>query len=148
MTSLGSGNPTPNDFFLAKLDSHLNHVKSLRIGDASAQEGYSGAGHRSIRVDELNNVSAAFQGTVNFGGADLTATGHDILLAKLTPSFGHLWSKRFGTNSGSNAFPEGVAIDGENNILVTGITSGELDFGLGPLNPQQSSEAFLAKLQP
>ena len=150
LTALGAGGPAATDFFLAKLDSHLNHVKSLRIGDASAQEDASGPGHNSIRTDELNNiiVSAAFTGTVNLGGADLTAAGQDIFLAKLTPSFGHLWSKRFGTAHGSYAFPEGVAIDGKSNILLTGDTQRELDFGLGPLNPEQNYEAFLAKFQP
>ena len=94
--------------------------------------------------------SASFRGTLNWGGNDLAAIGQDLFLAKLSPSFEHLWSKRFGSGDDFFVFPFGVAVDREDRILVTGMTARALDFGLGPLsvNDDEASAAFLAKFEP
>jgi hypothetical protein len=71
------------DIFVAKLDPGGGHLWSSRYGDAGAQMGYG------IAADSAGNVllTGDVQGTVDFGGGTLTATGTDSdgFIAKLTP---------------------------------------------------------------
>ncbi len=108
-------------------------------------------GDKSLQVDSADNIvlSAGFRNTVNLGGSDLTAPGGDLFLAKLTPSFGHLWSKHFAKGIGDFVFPSGLAIDSKNDILLAGTSGRALDFGLGPLTPTSTElGGFFVKFQP
>jgi hypothetical protein len=70
------------DIFVAKLDSSGNHVWSKRFGDASVSVVSATA------IDSAGNVVVAggFGGTLDFGNGPLvSAGGHDVFLAKLTP---------------------------------------------------------------
>ncbi|MDI1447374.1 SBBP repeat-containing protein [Polyangium sp. 6x1] len=72
-------------------------------------------------------MTGEMTGTVNFGGVDLESRGGaDMFVAVYNAAGKHRWSRRFGgaaTQSG-----RGVAIDGEGNVLVTGLYAGALEF--------------------
>src|SRR3990170_6282915 len=78
-------------------DSQLgdSHLWSKRFGSTIDDYGYA------VAVDGNGDVllTGSFQGTVNFGGGNLTSAGlEDIFVAKYSGADGaHLWSKRFGS---------------------------------------------------
>jgi Beta-propeller repeat len=130
-----------DDIFLAKLDPNGAHVWSKRFGDGGSQVGYA------VSTDGAGNVvvTGAFSGTVDFGNGPLVSSGgDDVFVAKLDPSGGPIWSRRFGDLKGQSAI--GVAIDGSDSVLVTGYFSGTLDFGGGPLLATGTGDIFAAKL--
>jgi hypothetical protein len=86
----------------------------------------------SISADNSDNVivTGSFSGTVDFGGGPLTSGGNsDIFIVKYSPSGNHIWSKRFGS-TGSD-IGNSIAVDSGNNILLTGLFSGSVNFGGG-----------------
>jgi hypothetical protein len=82
MVDFGGGNLTSAgsaDIFIAQFDAGGDHQWSRHFGDANAQVG------QCVATDAGRNVivAGAFQGTVNFGGGNLTSAGGlDIFLAK------------------------------------------------------------------
>ncbi|MDI3286817.1 DNRLRE domain-containing protein [Polyangium sp. 15x6] len=70
-----------------------------------------------------------------------------VTVAKLDPTGRVLWSKRFESSS---AYASAVAIDGADNVLITGGFRDTIDFGAGVLdNPLRAlGVAFVAKLDP
>jgi hypothetical protein len=138
LTSVGG-----KDVFVAKFSSSGTHLWSKRFGGTSND--FPGG----IAVDGAGDVaiSGRFQGTINFGGGNLTsAGGEDAYLAKLSGvSGGHVWSKRFGGTSNDNA--AGVDTDGSGNVVVTGSYSDSVDFGGGPLT-SNTLDVFVAKYSP
>lgn len=58
----------------------------------------------------------------------------------------HSWSKAFGGTPGAAGLA--VAVDSENNIIVTGIIRDSVDFGGGPLAHISSDDIFVAKFDP
>lgn len=112
-----------------------------RFGDASGAQVA-----RCVAVDASGNIVVAgtFEGTIDLGGGPLVSEGPmDAFVVKLSPSGEHLWSKRFGGCDEQNI--AGVAVDGDGNILLTGMFNGALDLGGGPLE-SVGGDAFLAKL--
>src|SRR5262249_37974989 len=87
-------------------------------------------------------VTGRFAGTVNFGGATLTASGNDVFVAVLQDSGKHVWSNRFG----NNAIGTTITMDGANNAIVAGSFSNTIDFGGGALMSAGQTVLFLAKL--
>ncbi|PYV09377.1 MAG: hypothetical protein DMG07_23365, partial [Acidobacteria bacterium] len=115
----------------------------------------------SLAADSKGNivVAAAYQfGTVDFGGAPLTAPGLDsMILAKLTPSFGHVFSKIFNPTVAADGTYAGIykvraACDSKNNIVTTGIIDGVGKLVMGSksitLQPPGEETMFLAKFTP
>lgn len=78
-----------------------------------------------------------FKGTANFGNGSISATaGDDIILARYSGVNGnYVWSKRFGGHGTGAADDQihGLAIDGDDNILVSGYFMATLDLGGTPL---------------
>ena len=146
----GAGGPLTSagadDIFVTTLDSGGGHLWSKRFGDADSQIA------ASVAVDDSGNalLTGYFWGMVDFGGGPLASTGQsDVFVAKLDANGNHLWSKRFG----DAAFQVGasVAVDGSDNVLLTGFFGGTVDFGAGPLTSaglDQSADIFVAKLDP
>jgi hypothetical protein len=101
-------------------------------------------------VDTAGDVllTGDFAGTINFGGTNLTSAGYeDIFLAKLlSASGGHSWSKRFGSTTRTD-IGYGVAVDGSNNVAITGFFAYGADFGGGML-VAQDTDIFVAKYSP
>ncbi len=116
-----------------------------RFGDSAEQRAQSVA---AVAKDVV--VAGWFSGSVDFGGGPLAAVGSsDVFLAKLdAASGGHVWSMRFGGDTTSYQYGEGVAIDGSGNVLVVGEFSDQLDLGGGPLQGAGHADIFLGKLNP
>ncbi|MBK7583324.1 MAG: hypothetical protein IPI67_24425 [Myxococcales bacterium] len=66
------------------------------------------------------------------------------MLAKLGAQGNPVWAKRFGGSGDDRAL--GVASDASGNVLMSGIFSGSIDFGGGPLVSAVSWDVFLTKL--
>jgi hypothetical protein len=136
----GGGNNNP-DVFVVKFSGAGAHVWSKRFGGAYGNFGYG------IGVDSNNDVFVVGQYSVqaDFGGGPVqSAGGGDGFLAKFSGQNGtYMWARSFG-GSGSD-YPQGLAVDGNGDALVTGYSTGSMDFG-GGLRPNAGgSDAFLAK---
>jgi len=127
-------------------------VSSTLNGAIAWSQRYGGAGTdvaADLAVDGSGNivVGGRFNGTSDFGGGSLTSAGNfDALMLKVSGANGaHLMSKRFGSTGYDTA--GGVAVDVNNNILLSGSFNGTVDFGLGALTASETNfaDVFLAK---
>jgi hypothetical protein len=128
------------DAFIVKFTANGSHLWSQRFGDSNLQEA------EGIAIDDGDNVcvSGNFKGAIDFGGGTLTSAGtYDIFLAKFNSSGAHQWSKRFGDGSEQAALD--VAVDGLQNVYITGHFWSTVDFGGGTLTSAGSSDTYLAK---
>jgi hypothetical protein len=129
------------DLFVAKYSSTGQHLWSKRFGGTGDDYAHG------IEVDGAGDVvlTGQFKNTINFGGANLTSAGYeDIFLAKLSGALGgHVWSKRFGSTTRTD-IGYGVAVDGNNNVAITGFFGYGVDFGGGML-VAQGYDIFVAK---
>lgn len=114
----------------------------------------NGAVVRKMAVDSSGNVilCGIHQYTCNYGDGDrIGAGGQDAFVAKYSPSGQTLWSARWGGVSSDQA--RGIAVDSQNNIIITGVLStgleaGTGDFGWGPIAFNGGGEVFVIKLNP
>ncbi|KYF90251.1 nucleotide-binding protein, partial [Sorangium cellulosum] len=115
-------------------------VWSRAFGDANGQ--YA----RAVAVDADRNVFVAGQmeGTVDFGGGPLTATGADAYVAKFDRFGTHLWSKRFAGDG--NQFAMALAVDPAGDVVVAGRAFGSVDLGGGVLVSHGGDDVFIVKL--
>lgn len=128
------------DVFVAKVDpSGLGDWNNKFVGTGfNFSEG--------IASDSGGNVvvMGVFSGSVSCGGASLPSQGgRDIYIVKLNPSGGHIWSKRFGGAQDESAY--GIVADGAGNLILTGSSTGIVNFGGGPL---AGNGSFVVKLSP
>ncbi|MCO6480826.1 MAG: SBBP repeat-containing protein, partial [Phaeodactylibacter sp.] len=128
LTSMGG-----SDIFVAKYTSSGDYLWAFNMGGTSSDRGYA------LAVDDSDNVlvTGLFSGTVDFdtgpGTANLSGAG-DIFVAKYDASGAYLWAINMGgTNTDESA---DIALDGSNNILITGYFIGTADFdpGVGTAN--------------
>jgi len=131
------------DVFVVKFSATGAHQWSRSFGGFYSDAGYT------VAVDSNGNVivSGHFQGTADFGGGPLTSVNDtsDVFIVKYSSTGSHLWSKRFGT--GALDIGYGVAVDGNNNIILTGQFQNTIDFGgetLVGANPSYP-DIFIAK---
>ena len=121
------GGPLTGSLYVAKLDAGGNHTWSKAFA--------TGIGY-SVAADNSGNVvvTGLFYDTVDFGGGPLTSAGDDdIFIAKFEADGDHLWSQRFGDGH-FNQVGNSIAVDGSNNVVVTGALTGTADFGGGPIS--------------
>jgi len=121
------------------------HEWSDRFGDSYNQQ------RAAIATDGSGNVilTGDFAGTVDFGGGALSSAGiiyEDYFIAKFDPDGNHVWSKHFGDVDPQAA--DAVAIDGADNVIVTGLLMGTIDFGGGGLTSTGGHDIFVAKFDP
>lgn len=136
LTSAGS-----SDIFLAKLDPLGKHVWSKRLGDGEAQE----VGDLAVDQAGYLLLTGGFYGTIDFGSEEITsAGGRDIFLAKFEPSGAYLTSRHYGGSGDESS--SSIAVTQTNDIYMTGLFTGSIDFGSSPLTSQGSTDIFLAKL--
>ena len=128
------------DIFVAKYDAAGVHQWSQSFGGTLAEAG------NGVAVDGSGNVlvTGAFQGTVNFGGSDLTSAGdRDIFVARYNSAGVHQWSQRFGSTLDDRGFA--VALDGSGSALVTGAFEGTVNLGGSDLTSAGGRDIFVAK---
>jgi len=93
-------------------------------------------------------ITGTFQGSMDFGGGTILATGayDNIFVTLLSASGTHLWSKGFGSLDGADNFGKGIAVDASGNVVVTGYFQGTINFGGGSLvSPGGGDDIFVAK---
>ncbi len=132
-----------DDVYLVKLDASGNHVWSHRFGDSDRDL----VCDLSIDRDGFHvYLTGTFAGAIDFGGGTLnSAGGLDLYLAKIkTTTGGHVWSRAFG-GAGNDA-GRGVAVDGYDDVLLTGQFEDAVDFGGGPLVSMGDRDVCLVKL--
>jgi hypothetical protein len=108
------------------------------FGDASDQAGVA------IGTDSVNNlyIAGRFQGTVNFGGGDLSAPNYDLYVASFDNDGTYRWSKQFIATGG---FIYALAVDADDNLYIAGefSTSVMLD-GVNEVFNSGTTGAFVA----
>jgi hypothetical protein len=115
-------------------------------------ERFTGSGNntgKSVAVDVNNNIFIIgdFYGTVDFGGVPLTSSklwDPDIFVAKYSTNGVHLWSRRFGSTR--DVCGNGIAIDGNGDVVITGGFRGTADFCGQTLNCIGNYDIFMVKL--
>ena len=100
-------------------------------------------------VDSLGNVYVAGNtwGTIDpaHPNLDLTASTADVFIAKYDRVGTRQWVRQFGT--AFNEFLTGIAVDGQDNVVVVGYTFGNL-FGTNSDNTNATSDFFVYKISP
>ncbi|HSP98077.1 MAG TPA: SBBP repeat-containing protein [Candidatus Dormibacteraeota bacterium] len=101
----------------------------------------------SVAIDRVGDVYAAgvFTSTIHLSGAALTSSGGtDVFLAKYDGANGDLiWYMKMG-GTGQDQ-PYAVAVDSNDDVVVTGYFTGSASFGGAPLTSAGSTDVFLAK---
>lgn len=102
----------------------------------------------SITVDAQGNtfVAGSFSSASTFGNLTLYPSGdRDLYVAKIDPNGNYLWVRQAGASymGGDNDYAYALALDTDNNILVTGSNGGNATFGSIQLT---QSGYFVAKL--
>ena len=142
LTSFGFG-----DVFIAKYTTSGNYLWAKQMGGTYDDKG------PSLALDGNGNVcmTALFGNTADFdpgaGTANLTSLGEwDIALAKYNASGSFLWAKSIGGTDYD--ISQSIALDGNNNIYITGYFRNTVDFNPGPgvanLTSADQSDIFLA----
>jgi hypothetical protein len=127
------------DAFVVKVDPSGQPVWEKAVGDTfdQAVRGLALAANGDLVVMGNSN------GTVNFGGADLTAVGFtDIFLARLDPTGSHVLSRSYG-DANSDEVTKLVPA-GPQAFAAVGFFVGDLDFGNTKMTaPQLSEDGFV-----
>ncbi|MDI3289552.1 hypothetical protein [Polyangium sp. 15x6] len=141
------------DVFLAKLDKDGNPLWSKRLGNGTAIGSTTPLLCR-VALDHQDNIvlETAFSGTMSLGAPlpDQASPGNRaILLAKLDTNGAPLWQKVFGA-ANTEQRSHALAIDSNNNILLTGELAGTISFGGEQLSSPSNddSDLFVAKFDP
>lgn len=115
--------------FILKLDTDGNYIWVKDFGPGSNSP-------NSITLDASNNilVTGVFGSTVDFdpgaGKTNFTSTTNDIYVLKLNPSGNFIWAKQIDVNiTATRSYS--IATDGAENIYLTGLLLGTVDFDPG-----------------
>lgn len=137
-TSVG---PNFDDAFIVKLDSGGNHVWSKKFGDINSQVPHG------VAVSAAGDIAMVgdFQTNMTFDAIAINSTGDtDAFVAVFDSAGAAKWAKAFGDIAAQSA--HAVSFDATGNVLITGDTSGALDFGQGALPLVGTDNAWAAKL--
>jgi len=100
-----------------------------------------------IAVDSSGNsyITGSFQGTVDFGGGNVTsAGGADIIVLKLNSSGTFQWVNTYGGTSSDVG--EGITVDSSGNSYITGWFRETVDFGAGNVTSAGGADIIVLKL--
>ncbi|MCC6558308.1 MAG: hypothetical protein IT372_35655 [Polyangiaceae bacterium] len=123
------------DAFLVKVTPKGAPVWAMQFGDLS------GDGALGVATDSLGNVIVVgFTSSGGDLGGGPLAPG--LVIAKLSPSGAHLWSRSVG---GAGYFRD-VVVDRDDDVIVVGAFSEAIDFGAGPMAPLGGMDIVVAKL--
>lgn len=131
------------DIFVAKYDRAGKLVWIQTAGGKGYDYGHG------IAVDAKGDVivTGAAVGDVEFGEVKIAnESGGHIFCAKYHPDGKLAWVKTATGKAGGSG--HGVAVDGQGNIYVGGLSSGTGQFGDLPLVTPKGSSAVVAKLSP
>ena len=134
-----------NDIFLVKYSATGVPLWSRSFGGSGQDRG------KGIAIDTLNNIvmTGLIGDNATVGGGTLVGGG--ILLGKYTPSGIAMWAQNFPPAVGWTVSLEngnGVAVDGRDNIVITGATGGDVNLGGGvlPMSPgNYNNETYVAE---
>ncbi len=115
-SDIGGTNAGGHDAFLTKYDSSGDLLWSQQIGTSSMDISFS------VAVDASGNAYISGFTEGNIGGAN--AGYRDAFLTKFDSSGDELWSQQIGTSD--TEFSWSVAVDGSDNVYITGFTEGDL----------------------
>lgn len=119
-TTTGQGNLGEYDIVVAKTNSEGVLQWTRQFGTAGNDFGYS------IAVESENVYVTGFvSGDFDGNGFGIYKGGADILLLKLKISGESIWSRQLGTEN--TDWGVGVNVDSDENVYVTGTTTGDLD---------------------
>ena len=114
----GNTNAGSYDAFLTKYDSDGDKKWTKMLG--SDQSEYS----RGVAIDSNNNVYITGYTDGNLDG-NTNAGSYDVFLTKYDSDGDKKWTQQLGTSD--KDYSNGVAIDSNNNVYITGGTEGNLD---------------------
>jgi len=140
----GAGNVTSAgaaDIFILKLNSSGTFQWVNIFGGTSTDVG------QGIAVDSSGNsyITGYFQGTVDFGGGNVTSAGSDdIFVLKLNSSGTFQWVSTFGGTSIDDG--EDIAVDSSGNSYITGWFRETVDFGGGNVTSAGGADIIVLKL--
>jgi hypothetical protein len=120
----------PYDAFLEKYDSSGIKQWTKLLGTSSYDEAYG------VAIDSNNNVYIT-----GFTYGSLLMGPYNAFLAKYDSSGIKQWTTPLGTSNSNDTGANGVAIDSNNNVYITGSTNGSLD----GITSAGLYDAFLAK---
>ena len=143
-SSVGHG-----DAFVATFGPSGEFVSSIPFLSSGSQAWDGRQEAIGAKLDSNGNtvVAVACQGAMEVAGIVLPDTGSwDLCLVKLNPSLAVVWAKRW-THAHSTVLNP-IALDAEDNVIVTGGFYGALDFGQGPVAEADSKGLYVAKLDP
>ena len=138
-----------DDNFVIKLTTDGNFAWVKEFGGANEERA------TAVVLDSNNNIliTGLYNGNVDFNPAPLetnTVAGGviDVFVLKLDPNGGYLWAKGLGGSSAD--YGEGIAVDSNNNVYVTGRYTGNVDFdpgaGITTIAGSATNGAFILKL--
>ena len=96
-------------------------------------------------------VAGAFRGTVDFGNGPITAAIlEDAFVARYAPDGVLRWVSHIGSSvhPSDNVRATGVAVDGNGNVLLTGLFEGTVDAGTGALVSAGADDIFVVCYAP
>ena len=131
--SLGATNVGQDDIIVAKYDPTGKRVWLTQIGTPTLETGYR------IALDSTGNVYVGGTTLGDLGGTNPGTTDlSDPFLAKFDASGSKVWIQQFGTSGNDDV--NGLAIDPQDRIFVSGDTTGDLQCtNAGPY------DAFIAR---
>src|SRR5258706_9544970 len=133
-----------SDGFLAKFSgSSGSHIWSRMVG-GPGNEDLAG-----VAVDASGNgvFVGSFSQSITIDGFTFSAPSSTAMLVARFDSTGHvIWGKAIGgvSSTGGSIGPKAVAVDSSGNIAITGVASGEADFGNGQIGAG-TGDIFIAK---
>lgn len=129
------------DLYIAKIDSNGNWLWAV----STPGTGYSRG--ESIAVDDMGNVYVAgsFSESISFGSTELNSIGDsDIFIAKMDSQGTWVWAKRAGSSE-QDRDPR-IALDGNNNVYMTGDFTNSITLGDNTLQSVGSRDIYVGKL--
>jgi hypothetical protein len=128
---------------LATFNSQLQHGWSRGFSSTSVPLNLT-----AISLDSSGNiaVTGAFRGEVDFGAGPIAGAGDSIslLAAKFDQSGNPLWIRPVG--GGIYHAGTHLSTSPTSDLVLTGASTGAVDFGTGPLGASGETSTFIAKL--
>ncbi len=130
-----------SDLLIFKLDADGKYLWSKAYGSDGSENA------RAVAIDSKGNilVVGSLAGPIDFGSGPLPQSNASLFVAKFDSSGAHQWSKSF-VGAQSLAWVD-LAIDANDNALISLTITGSMNFGAG-LQTAQNESLAIVKLDP